>query len=80
MIERYEHNNFDYVFDHNEEPHYVKIKHDKESPKYVFKFYSVNRYSVDALLNSYLYASHPFDHNDILDSSNLLLYTSQPLP
>ena len=49
----------------------------KERPKSIFKYYALNEHSIDALTNGYLYASHPFDLNDILDSSQFLLYTTK---
>lgn len=50
---------------------------DIRKPSALFKYYTFSKYSVDALLNCYLYASHPFDLNDILDSKKELLYLSQ---
>ncbi len=39
----------------------------KETPKLLCKFYSLEEYNIDALLNSYFYASHPDDLNDPFD-------------
>lgn len=39
----------------------------------LFKYYSLNKNSIDAFLNNYLYFSHPNQLNDLLDSSSLLL-------
>ena len=57
MIEKYEHNNFKYELNYNAKTPDVKIKHEKETPEYGYKFYAINKYSIDALLHSYLYAS-----------------------
>lgn len=44
------------------------LEHDKGVlPKYLFKYYSLNKYSVDALVNMYVYASHPAQLNDPFD-------------
>lgn len=44
----------------------------KEIPKSVFKYYSNNDNSIDAILNQYLFCSHPYHLNDSMDCSNLL--------
>ncbi|MUV03243.1 DUF2971 domain-containing protein [Flavobacterium rakeshii] len=41
-------------------------------PEIFNKYYYLNTYSVDALMNSYLYASHPWEFNDSIDCSSLL--------
>lgn len=43
-----------------------------EPPK-LYKYYPYNNFSIDALTNQYLYASHPYQFNDSMDSSWLLL-------
>jgi hypothetical protein len=55
------------------------ITHDKTYPKYVHKFYPISKYSVDAIINGYFYASHTNDINDVLDSSPFLWFASTPL-
>lgn len=46
-------------------------------PPSLFKYYSLSDYNYDALLNQYVYASHPFYLNDLLDcSENLLRWDS----
>ncbi len=37
------------------------------TPKKLVKYYDLNAHNVDALKNSYLYASHPYDLNDPFD-------------
>lgn len=54
------------------------IAHTKQTPEYLFKFYSFGKYNIDALINNYLYASHPYELNDILDCSRFLFFTSKP--
>ena len=49
------------------------IIHNKIKPSKLFKYYAFSEYSVDALLRGYLFASHPFDLNDTLDSNYSLL-------
>jgi hypothetical protein len=53
-----------------------------ETPEVLYKYYRVNEYSIDSLINRYLYASHPFELNDpfdcfsyLLDFSNISLET-----
>ncbi|WP_321322289.1 DUF2971 domain-containing protein [Labilibaculum sp.] len=48
-------------------------KRKKMQPKNLYKFYPLNGFSVDALLNQYLYASCPFELNDPLDCMNVLI-------
>lgn len=49
------------------------VEHNKEEPNTFFKYYSVDDYKIDAILNNYLYASHPYSFNDSIDSSELLI-------
>lgn len=44
----------------------------KEIPNSVFKYYCNNSYSKNALLNQYLFCSHPYHLNDSMDCSDLL--------
>ena len=47
----------------------------KQLPASLFKVYSLNSNSIDSLLNSYIYASHPSEFNDIYDCHrNLIIY------
>lgn len=79
MIEKYSFNGFTYVKNYDPESQNAIVQHDKEKPESLFKFYSLSKYSVDALIKGYLYASHPIELNDMLDSSPFLLYTSKKL-
>ncbi|WP_418499705.1 DUF2971 domain-containing protein [Flagellimonas sp.] len=78
-IETFECNGFTYSKDYADSSTKVEIEHGKESPTHLFKFYGMSKYSVDALKNGYLYASHPLELNDILDSSYFLFNVSKPL-
>ncbi|MEX2597082.1 MAG: DUF2971 domain-containing protein [Salibacteraceae bacterium] len=52
------------------------IEDKKISPKSLFKYYGVSKYSVDAFLKRYLYAAHPDELNDLYDfNSDLLGFT-----
>ncbi len=74
MKEPYEHNGFLYL----ENPvNGEYIKHDKNKPENLYKYYGMSKYSVEALIKGYLYASHPFDLNDTLDSNFSLLIASK---
>ncbi|WP_417601664.1 DUF2971 domain-containing protein [Owenweeksia hongkongensis] len=55
------------------------IGHDKKLPDNLFKYYSLSKKSVDAIINGELYASHPFDLNDVFDCSHNLWYANKPI-
>lgn len=78
-IEKHSFNNFTYVKNYDPQSKEAIVQHDKEKPESLFKFYSLSKFSVDALIKGYLYASHPIELNDMLDSSPFLLYTSKKL-
>lgn len=42
-------------------------------PQYLYKYYGLSKYSIDAIKNRYIYASCPFELNDPFDSMNLLI-------
>lgn len=63
----------DFTYKADEKGRSIIIKENIESPKCVYKYYSMNKYSIDAFIRGYLYASHPFQFNDSIDSSYLLL-------
>lgn len=42
-------------------------------PKTLCKFFSIAKYNLDAFSKNYLYASHPFELNDLMDSSGKIL-------
>lgn len=44
-----------------------------EKPKVLSKLYSLNHNSVDALINQYVYATHPWQLNDLFDCNEELL-------
>jgi len=75
-IEEHYFNGFRYFKD--AEHCFPKIEHSKQYPSFLYKYYSFSEKSLNALKSSYLYASHPYQLNDILDSSIFLFYTSEP--
>lgn len=77
--DNYSYNGFTYLKNYNPNIESSIIEHQKEKPKNIFKYYSLNKYSLDALRNGYFYASHPIELNDLLDSSPFLLFTSKKL-
>lgn len=79
MRNSYTYNDFTYQKIDNGLNDGVQIIHNKKYPNKIHKFYPINNYNVDALLNGYLYASHTFELNDYLDSSPFLWFTSKPL-
>lgn len=57
----------------------IQIDGKKDKPVFVTKYYPLNENSINALINAYFYASHPFELNDYLDASSFLLHTTGPL-
>lgn len=43
------------------------------APKYLYKYFSLNRYSLDSLENDYIYLSNPKDFNDPFDCNRNLI-------
>jgi hypothetical protein len=78
-IEEFEYNNFNYIKNYDPEVINGVIEHHQKKPENLFKYYSLNEFSVDALKNGYFYAAHPFELNDLLDSSIFLYYSSTKL-
>ncbi|MES2486796.1 MAG: DUF2971 domain-containing protein [Bacteroidota bacterium] len=76
--DEYQFNGFTYSIDYEKDKG-VNIFNNKKRPEYLFKFYSLSKFSVDAFTNNYLYASHPFELNDTLDSSKFLLIANEKL-
>lgn len=48
-----------------------------ELPKYIYKYYALNEFSLDALKNSYFYLSNPKDFNDPFDCNRNLILEEQ---
>lgn len=48
------------------------VEHPKQQPESVFKYYSLNENSISAIVNHYLFCSHPYHLNDSMDCSTLL--------
>lgn len=42
-----------------------------EKPKTFYKYYGLTNNSIDAITNTYIYATHPYQLNDIIDCSEL---------
>lgn len=70
MKQSYQYKNFTYILDGN---HEVITDPETPLPESIFKYYSNSKNSIDALINSYLFATHPYSFNDSIDSSELLL-------
>lgn len=78
-IDKYAYNGYKYSIDYDVEGHKNLITHNKEKPEYLYKFYSLSKNSLSALTEGYLFASHPIELNDCLDSCPFLLFTSKPI-
>lgn len=77
MSETYAYNEVNYTKDY--ESGLFTMEHNKTKPEDLFKFYALSKYSVDALIKGYFYASHPIDLNDTLDSSKFLMFASKKI-
>lgn len=55
----------------------VEIPDNKSKPTKLTKYYELNKNNVDALINHYLYASHPAQFNDPYDCNKCLLSYSK---
>lgn len=67
--QEYKYKDFTYILDENRR--YIIEK--EGEPQNVYKYYGMNFFSIDALMKGYLYATCPFNFNDIMDSSEYLL-------
>ncbi len=58
----------DWEYGYDQDSQTLTLHHDKGvAPITLFKYYSLNDYSVDAICNMYVYASHPAQLNDPFD-------------
>ena len=73
----YSFNNVRYYVDIDQEKRsiYFKIENPEKTitPKYLYKYYSFNQFSIDALVRNYFFASHPMMLNDKYDCSGDLI-------
>jgi hypothetical protein len=67
--------NWDYGFEEKNSRYYFYVEPDKpiNIPKILGKYYGLNKYSIDAITNSYFYGAHPNEFNDLFDCSEHLL-------
>lgn len=65
-IESKDYNNCKFIYSNEE----VKTDPEFIVPNNIFKFYTLNERNVTALLKNQLYASHPYQLNDLCDSSD----------
>lgn len=71
-------NGWSYEYD-SESNQYNIIPNEKiETPPTLFKYYPLSEYSVDALIHSYLYASHPNQLNDWFDCCPEMIVYDNP--
>ena len=66
---------FEYVYNKHDGENPFKIEYPKtiKQPKHFFKYYALNKFSVDALTNLYVYATHPSQLNDPFDCDKNLI-------
>jgi hypothetical protein len=72
-MNEFEYKGFTYSSDDSRLGDKESIKGKSSEPPKLYKYYSYNNFSIDALRNQYLYASHPYQFNDSMDSSWVLL-------
>lgn len=68
-------NGFTYKWDNQKG---AEILHSCNTPQTFYKYYALNEYSVDALVNLYIYASHPYQLNDLLDCHKDIVVVDDP--
>jgi hypothetical protein len=51
----------------------LDISHNKPQPAYLYKYYCLKNYNVNAVINNYLYAAQPCELNDKYDCSPYLI-------
>jgi len=71
IIGEYQYNDFTYKID--EFGRWSIKKKNQIEPTSLFKYYSNNKNSIDAFLNSYFFLSHPFHFNDSMDCSDAII-------
>lgn len=64
---------YDWVYSYNGNNFEVLPKNIKKIPNTLFKYYALNSYSFDSLINQYIFAPHPSQLNDLFDCSPELL-------
>ena len=80
---KFEHNGFKYETNENESKKTVELtlEHSKTVPDHLYKYYSFNKNSADALINNYLFSAHPMMNNDKYDCAGELIdYSNLELP
>lgn len=76
MDNEIDYNGFSYHIRINQENKTLEkldILHDIAKPTYLCKYYSLSKFSVDAVINHYFYAAHPKELNDKHDCSAYLI-------
>lgn len=74
-MEKFEFNDHTYILKENSLKG-ATIEHNKKRPVEIFKFYGLSRFSIDAFINGYFYASHPIELNDTFDITKFMMYSS----
>ena len=65
----YKYGEWEYMLD---EDNNHEVLSPKELPDNLFKYFKNNKDNIDALINGYLFCSHPYHFNDSMDCSNML--------
>ena len=79
-IQKITYNNRSYIWDGNKDDFSTfRIENEQpiNVPTHVTKYFRISKYSVDALLNNYIYAAHPKELNDPFDCYSKLIDTSE---
>lgn len=71
----FDHYGWKYIFNESDRitPFTIIPKDNYPIPETLSKFYAMNDFSIDALLNGYVYASHPSEFNDLYDCHEQLI-------
>jgi len=80
QIQKISYNNRDYIWDGNKEDFsmfQIKEYQSVEIPEKFTKYCPLTEYSIDSILNQYIYAAHPYELNDPFDCFSQLIDTAE---
>lgn len=72
----FEHDDWKYISDQSKPDNkslQIVAPNNELTPQYLYKYYGLSEFSIDAIKNRYIYASCPLELNDPFDSMNLLI-------
>lgn len=79
-IQKINYNNRNYIWDGNKQDlsmFRIEEENPVTVPKYLTKYYRLTKYSIESLLNNFIYAAHPKELNDPFDCYPSLIDTAE---